>query len=224
MPCRLATGGLAPAATNPGTVEVAAEADAAAEHQPAAAAPLPVMLEPADPEAGSQQTAPLSPKAEPAISPQQPLVPESDQQTAPPSPKVEPGMPNLQQQPQPSQQGAARAGTPAVKQEDPRAAMAAREEGARISPLAPKQESQDVDGDGSLAAGAVPAAAACQGSGRPKAAEQLASAKQAAEVVDEDDEPEEEEEEEEFNVSFGSPRAGLCAVTKSGGSHCCPGR
>ena len=213
MPCRLATGGLAPAATNPGTSEVAVEADAAAEHHPAAAAPLPVMMEPAAPEGGSQQTAPLSPKAEPAMPPQQ-QVPESDQQTALPSPKVEPGMPHLQQQQQPVQQGATAAGTPAVKQEDPRAAMAAGDEGARISPLAPKQESQDVHGHGGLAAGAVTAAAACQGSGRPKAAEQLASAKQAAEVVDEDDEPEEEEE-EESNVSFGSPCAGLCAVSRS---------
>ena len=219
-------GGLAPAAVNPGTGDLAAEADAAAEHQPAAAVPLPVTMEPAAPEAGTQQTASLSPKAEPAMPPQQPLVPESDQQTRPPSTKVEPGMPHLQQQQPPVRQGAAGAGTPAVKQEVYRAAMAASEkEGADVSMSAPKQESQDVEGHGRPATGAVGAAAAGQGSDQPKPAEQLAPARQLAEAVDEDDEPEEEEEEEEPHVSFGSPVADLSAVMQFfESSHCCPGR
>lgn len=204
---------------------MAAKADAAAEHQPATAVPLPVMMEPAAPEAGPQQTASLAPKAEPAMPSQQQLVPENNQQTAPPSPKVEPGMPHVQQQQQlPVRQGAAGAGTPAVKQEVPIAATAAGEqEGARVGTVAPKQESQAVEGHGGLATGAVDAAAACQGSGQPKIAEQPASARHSAEAVDEDDEPEDEEE-EESNVSVDGHAAGLSAVLKSGSSHCCPGR
>ena len=150
--------------------------------------------------------------------PQQQLVPEGGQQTTPPSPKVEPGLPHLQQQQLP--QGAAGVGTSAVKQEVPRAAMATREkEGANLSASALKRESQDVEGEGGPATGAVGAVTACQGSGQPRAVQQLASAKQSAEAVDEDDEPEEEEE-EEANVSLGSPFADSSAVMKSGSSHC----